>query len=416
MTNLATMIMEGSNLGGFKAQLTHSYDHVDGAALIAMESAEALRDIFEAEFYVPNTCTIKATLEGASCVEESSQAAIMEASVKGVFGKIKDFFIKLKNKVLDFLHQIKRYLTGIFGNDEKWVKTYEKELRALDKKALGDYEIKMYNYTIDPAMSKGDLTAKADKLLSETQDAVKHMIQVGLDDDSGDDWDDDDELKEEFDDEYRDFLEDTVGKKVDEDEVDKAIWSMFRDGADDSSDMDDVKVLPNMQKFIDAVKGSRKDIDAFNTQISKVGKMYDKCIRFIDDTTKKVDKLEDGADMSKFFEAALPGPSSNLPATRSSSGTSLATRNGNRNNGGYIDAEYREADDEKSGGNKKASTTQLSNITKVLRTYSTMVSKMQTVSNKKNTAAKTAYVERNAAYKKALTGAFAYARKHKTKK
>ena len=409
MTNLATMIMEGSNLGGFKAQLTHSYDHVDGAALIAMESAEALRDIFEAEFYVPNTCTIKAALEGASCVEESSQAAIMEASVKGVFGKIKEFFIKLKNKVLEFLHNIKRYLTGIFGNDEKWVKNYEKELKALDKKALGDYEIKMYNYTIEPAMSKGDLTAKADKLLNKTQDTVKDMIQIGLDDD-GDEWDDD-ELKEEFDDEYRDFLEDIVGKKVDEDEVDKAIWSMFRGGADDSSDMDDVKVLPNMQKFIDGIKGSRKVIETFNTQITKVSKMYDKCIKFVDDTNKKVGKLDDGADMSKFFEAALPGPSSNLPATRSSSGTSLATRNGDKNDDNVIDGEYKEV-----VGNKKASTTQLSNITKSLREYSSMMSKMQTVSNKKNTAAKTAYVERNAAYKKALTGAFAYARKHKNKK
>ena len=411
MSNLATMIMEGSNFGGFKAQLTHSYDHVDGAALIAMESAEALRDIFEAEFYVPNTCTIKATLEGASCVEESSQAAIMEASVKGAFAKIKEFFIKLKNKVLEFLHNIKRYLTGIFGNDEKWVKNYEKDLKALDKKALGDYEIKMYNYTIDTAMSKGDLAAKADKLLNETQGTVKNMIQVGLDD--GDDELDDDDFKEEFNDVYHDFLEDTVGKKVDEDEVDKAIWSMFRGGADDSSDMDDVKVLPNMQKFIDSIKGSRKAIEAFNTQISKVSKMYDKCIKFIDDTNKKVGKLDNGADMSKFLEAALPGPSSNLPSTKSSSGTSLATtRGGSRiNNDDAIDGEYREV-----GGNRKASTAQLSNITKILREYSSLMSKMQTVSNKKNTAAKTAYVERNAAYKKALTGAFAYARKHKTKK
>ena len=87
MSNLASMIMEGTGFG--RARLTHSYDHENGAGLIAMESAEALRDIFEAEFYIPNTCTIQATLEGASCVAESSQAAIMEASIKGAFEKIK---------------------------------------------------------------------------------------------------------------------------------------------------------------------------------------------------------------------------------------------------------------------------------------------------------------------------------------
>jgi hypothetical protein len=42
-----------------------------------------------------------------------------------------------------------------------------------------------------------------------------------------------------------------------------------------------------------------------------------------------------------------------------------------------------------------------------------MISKEQTVANKIANAAKSAYVERNSAYKSALTGAFAYARKHK---
>ena len=50
MSNLATMIMEGSMGIGSKVELAHSYDHENGAGLIAMESAEALKDIFEAEF------------------------------------------------------------------------------------------------------------------------------------------------------------------------------------------------------------------------------------------------------------------------------------------------------------------------------------------------------------------------------
>ena len=83
MSNLATMVMEGASLGYGSAKLDHSYDHENGAGLIAMECAEALHSIFEAEFYVPNTCTIQAAVKGATSVEESTQASVMEASIKG---------------------------------------------------------------------------------------------------------------------------------------------------------------------------------------------------------------------------------------------------------------------------------------------------------------------------------------------
>jgi hypothetical protein len=52
-------------------------------------------------------------------------------------------------------------------------------------------------------------------------------------------------------------------------------------------------------------------------------------------------------------------------------------------------------------------------VTAALRSYSATISKCQTAKNKQLTAAKSALVERNAAYKSALTGAFSYARKHK---
>ena len=376
MSNLATMIMEGSmNIGG-KANLTHSYDHENGAGLIAMESAEALRDIFESEFYVPNTCTIAAALEGASCVEESSQAAIMEASVKGAFEKIKQFFINLKEKVKDFLHNIKRYLTGIFGNDEKWVKNYEKELTALSDKDLKDYEVKMYKYSILEAMSKADIEKFAEGLKAAAQKDISEAYHMTAGNAEVDEADIDDRFK----DVYEKFLKDVLDDS-DADAVQKNAWSKMRSGATSEKDKESVKVgKSQISAYIAAIKSGSKDIGAYDTMITKVSKAYDNAIKFINDCEKKVNSAKEDNNGVKKMDRASVG----------------------------LSAKDNTGDSTVSMGSKTAS-----NFAMILRKYSSMMSKMQSVHNTINTAAKSAMQERNSAYKKALTGAFAYARKNK---
>lgn len=352
MSNLATMVMEGVYSGS--SRLSRHYDHENGAGLIAMESAEALNAIFEAQFYTPNSCTIQAALEGYSSVEESStQAAIMEAAFKSAFEKIKQFFIDLKDKVKDFLHNIKRYLTGIFGNDEKWVKTYEKELKALKASDLKDYKVKMYNYTIDAALSKVDLAAAADKLMAKVDGRIKEIERASIG--QKPDTVDEESFQNDAEAEYLAFLKDElVGKSVDADELDKALWSRMRDDADGEGDKEEVQVASKMTTMIDALKNSSKTISAYDTMISKTESMYQKAIKLVDKTEK---------------------------------GFKVNEKTGNE------------------GAVQHASAG--------LRVYSSTLSKMQSAHNKLNNAAKSALVERNSAYKSALTGAFSYARKHK---
>lgn len=375
MSNLATMIMEGSGMG-FKADLAHTYDHENGAGLIAMESAEALRDIFEAEFYVPNTCTIAAALEGASCVEESSQAAIMEASIKGAFAKIRDFFIKLKEKVKDFLHNIKRYLTGIFGNDEKWVKTYEKELGDLKTESLKDYKVKMYNYTIMKALSKADIEAKGNALL----DTVKSEISQAYAATVGNKEIDEDAVSEKIKAGYESALKEMLGT-TEEDEVQKKAWSMMRDGAESEKDKEDVPVgKTEISNYISAIKNASKDIKAYDDMITKTEKAYNNAIKFINDCEKKVGNAKEDNNGVRTVDRTNVG----LSGT-DASGSSTVNM-----------------------GSKAASS-----YTMILRKYSSHMSKLQSAENTINTAAKTALQERNKAYKKALTGAFSYANKNK---
>lgn len=378
MSNLASMIMEGATFGGIKANLKHSYGHEDGAGLIAMESAEALRDIFEAVFYVPNTCTIAATLEGASCVEESTQAAIMEASVKGAFAKIKEFFINLKEKVKEFIHNIKRYLTGIFSNDEKWVKEYEKEIMAISASDLKDYEVKMYDYSnVDTIKSKTSTNAKYEAVIAETNVSINHAItKYEVDDIKSAKEADEDAIEEEFDKIYLDHIRELTGDKtIEADDLDKAIWSYMRNGADDESDKKEIPVAANRKKFIDTLKGSTKELSTWDAIIQKTDKTYKKAIDLVDKSEKEFANLDVKDGMSKKV--------------------------------------YYRGEDTEKGKSTQISKVEASNIALYLRKMSSMFSKMQTAENKFNTAAKSALVERNKAYKAALTGVFSYAKKHK---
>lgn len=378
MSNLATMIMEGSMNGYSRANLTHTYGHEDGAGLIAMESAEALRDIFEAEFYVPNTCTIQATLEGAYSVEESSQAAIMEASIKGAFAKIKEFFIKLKDKVKEFLHNVKRYLLGIFGNDEKWVKTYEKELLALKSTDLKDYEIKLYNYDFNKPVKYIEEDANTDAMLAATKVAVTAAFYKHNED------------KEEIDEsDYDDNTEQAIEKVLSrinadsEEDVDKAWWSAFRSGADNEADKEDVKVAPNIRSYIDTIKKASSELSKIDSLGNKIDNNYKKAIKLVDDAEKKISNSSEKGDQREIKVARA-----DIYDTDTSQNNSM---------------------------NTSATKAGQANAATALRKFSAYMSKVQTIMNKGVTAYKSALTERNKAYKKALTGAFAYARKNKKK-
>lgn len=370
MSNMAQMIMEGASIGS--AKLSRHYDHENGAALIAMESAEALNAIFEDVFYTPNTCTITAAMEGVA-VEESSQATIMEAALKGAFAKIKQFFIDLKEKVKEFLHNIKRYLLGVFGNDEKWIKQYEKDLNALSASDLKDYKVKMYNYTLEKALDANELVAQADALIAETESNINKIKGQGqfksADADSFDD-----EIKEAAEKAYSEFLKGICGKAVDEDEVDKEIWSKMRDGADNENDKDDVDVAGKKSAFIAALKSSTKDVAAYDKCISKTDSMYQKAIKTVDKAQKDFDAIKTNDNGVK-SDTVTSAKGSNYTASFNSGG-----------------AQY---------------------VSSSLRQLSSTLSKMQSQQNKVWNAAKSALVERNNAYKKALVGAFAYARKNK---
>lgn len=368
MSNLATMVMEGATFG-IGGKLQRHYDHENGAGLIAMECAEALRDIFEAQFYTVNTCEIQAALEGASCVEESSQAAIMEGAIADAFEKIKQFFIGLKDKVKEFLHNIKRYLTGIFGNDKKWVDTYEKELKALNSADLKEYKVKMYKYVdLEKALDANkDLASVALAKTSEVDAAITAIKRNSKTESNSED-----KVKEDYENDYLSRIRDLSGDtSIDADEYDKALWKKMRGGADDESDKEEIGVASMMNNMIEALKKSISTVNAYDKMISDNDKLYNAAIKQVDKSRKELENLK-------------PDENGNRQETNAIGGNSYK----------YNDGRHQRA-------------------VAALRLYSSFLSRMQGAQNKYNNAAKSALVERNSAYKAALMGAFSYARKHK---
>jgi hypothetical protein len=388
MSNLASMIMEGS--GGFygSGRTDLPYDHEDGAAKIAMESAEALRDIFEAEFYIPNSCTIQAALEGYSCVEESSHYSVMEGAIKGAFEKIKQFLIKLKDKVVSFLHNIKRYLLGVFGNDAKWVGKYEKELTSLKSEDLKDYKIKMYEY-VDNLESFCDKTVDVDALTKMAEENTKKWREGKVDErwtnpDSEDNLNENDAFKEAMDKQYLKFIRDSFAKpSLDEDDdLTKAAWSAVRNQADDESDMEEVTVGPSQIKtYIEAIKKGESKLTKYDSMISKTNQQYKKAIDFVNKQEKTASTLN------------YTGTKDWNEETAKQKGAAKAWE-----------------------VNEKKQSNASQQFATICRIYASYLSKCQSAHNTLNTALKNALVERNKAYKKALTGAFAYARKQRKNK
>lgn len=376
MSNLASMIMEGTGYIG-SGSLKHHYDHVNGAGLIAMESAEALRDIFEAEFYIPNSNTIRATLEGYN------YDSVMEAKEGGVFDRIKKFFINLKEKVKEFFHNVKRYLLGVFADDATWVGKYEKELTALKSEDLKDYKIKMYDYSeLDDRIKNIDkLPLNMDDILNMTMNTCKTTLKDISDtvNKGGENiYASDDKIEQLLDTAYQKNCKDILGSDYDEDDLTGSIWSHLRGGATNENDKEEVDVgTSEIRTYIDEIKNSNKIINKLNNLNKDNDKVYNKSIKWVDDAKKECDNAKENPNNKNTVDL-----SNDVTYMRGSGTTAF--------------------------GKEKVKL-----YSNYLSKYSTFLSKQQSFMNQFVTGMKTAYNERNKSYKGALTGAFAYAKKQR---
>ena len=134
---LAKSLLEGYSFGSVQGS---KYSAKDGANRIAMESAMELRDIYESTFYKIEELELAsyaASMESADQSVQEGIAGSIKNAASNAWRKLKEWFIKLKNKVMEWFENLKRYINGIFMSGQEFVNKYEKQLKKLN---LKDYE------------------------------------------------------------------------------------------------------------------------------------------------------------------------------------------------------------------------------------------------------------------------------------
>lgn len=134
---LAKSLLEGYSFGSVQGS---KYSAKDGANRIAMESAMELRDIYESTFYKIDELELTAYAASMESADQSVQEGIGETIKKtasSAWTKLKEWLIKLKNKVMEWFNNLRRYVDGIFMSGKEFVTKYENQLKKLN---LKDYE------------------------------------------------------------------------------------------------------------------------------------------------------------------------------------------------------------------------------------------------------------------------------------
>jgi hypothetical protein len=127
-------------------------------------------------------------LSELAAVEQTGSTDVLYESVdiKGFFDKIKNFFSKVIEKIHKIFHTFIAKMSSWFGNNEKFVKTYQKEVTDNWGKVKSDWTYKGYNYhnalhtKTTSSSLKLDVTAGSNiikQILSDnTADALKNLV------------------------------------------------------------------------------------------------------------------------------------------------------------------------------------------------------------------------------------------------
>ena len=271
------------------------YGHDTGMVLIAMESAEELYEIFCEGTLAAEEAELDAVSEGY-VLEGSQFEIVQENAIKTGIAKIKEFFNKLWAKLKAFFKQVRRYLDGIFMSGKDFVTKYEKELKAAAQNAK-DFEYSMYKYDNAKIDEEFD-PSLMDQLVDVVDKEVSSLLKVigGAQFDITDKQqevpampkDKFDKLKKTLESMVDDARKDMCNGATEDEEISKALFKYFRNGAEDETDKEDA---PWSDEYITILKSARS-VAKIDNYASKVDAAIRKAIRLIDKTETEVGKIK----------------------------------------------------------------------------------------------------------------------------
>lgn len=330
--SLAKMLLEGtaSNLTASEAS---RYSADEGAAILAMESAELLQDIFMESECKENEIVLNAALEGYAPDSEIVQEGVGSA-LKGALDKVIAWFKKMKDGVVAFFKNVAKYLDKVFLSGKDFVKKYKSELQ---KKDLDGLTYTMYKYddnalnNLDKETSIKNTESECDKVINTISDNADTMMKAGKssadwikgyreknpsgelgEDPNGGKGKEAEAAKYTLKSNYERHKENYRKKKIEilnevnvEDidtenpttsGVTDAFIKKYRGGAESESDKEELDVV--IRDSINIVEKTSSYISIVNTMMNKVKTKYDKGIKEVEKIQREADKLGTNDNLS----------------------------------------------------------------------------------------------------------------------
>lgn len=157
----------------FKLINPAAYAHEYGARIIAMETLEALHDVFLESFYGCEQADILAIKDGIA-LEGSQYEAIVEGLSTNAVAKLKTIVKTLQEKVKAFLNHTVISIDKLTMESSKFFTTHEEEIKAIQ--GLKGFKFTMYDYTheeFDACITEAIYSAKI-----TLDDACKTINQI----------------------------------------------------------------------------------------------------------------------------------------------------------------------------------------------------------------------------------------------
>lgn len=236
------------------------YNYADGHRAIYAETAMELRDVFEATFYASNQVELQAIHEGTSVDESYEYQEVMENIITNGFQRLTEVAKRLWGKIVEFFIQIKNKLLTMTRDNEKFVEKFNDLLKGKTLNLAG-FKYMTYVYTnLDDFES----------LLTSSRISVVNDINKEVNAKCKSDSltpDEQNDLGNALDRAYKKFLKDMTGTD-DESDVHDAMYAHFRSGARPGDDKTQVAVT-SLDPYLNAIKSSKsvKAMDAFKKSV-----------------------------------------------------------------------------------------------------------------------------------------------------
>lgn len=301
---MSTYSQYGANSFSDNIVANESYDGIVGAYTAVEENAINEHRIFESVIGRDFTEAYVA----AGALDESALEAVNEASLGGIWEKVKAFFKKMAEKILGVIKSIKDRVVIAFTRDGKeLVKKYDKQIvKKINTQKMKNFKFTFYGeVTKDHSLSK-DPAKAIETVLSTTELANKMYTCFGNAKSSFSNIEkvtSKGEIDEKIlltDDQLSDLKEKAYQSISDNEATNRAELMKF---ATDVSDADETEglTIDMYKKIVNTLKDGQAVIKKLNDSENKVKKIYSKIVKDAEDIQNKVSKI---AQTEKYNKAA----------------------------------------------------------------------------------------------------------------